>query len=117
MTDQCIFLCSSLSTDQIQVVNSRRLEDTLVGRKIQCEKIDGSLVENKEVRDVLFGVSNMRGKYPQCFLKSEDGSFHFVGLWDEVESLIECDTLPEDVLSANPDIKTFTKVFANAQRT
>ncbi len=110
MTERCVFLHSSLATDQIQIVNSRRLEDVLIGNKIQFEKIDGSLTENKEVRDKLFAVSNLRGKYPQCFLES-DGTYRFLGLWEKLEEMIECDTIPAEVLEANPSIQTFKKVI------
>lgn len=110
MSVTCVFLYSSLSTDQIQLVNSRRMEDSLIAKKIHFEKIDGSAPENKEQRDILFGVSQQRGKYPQCFLKHEDGTYSFVGTWDDFESLIECSELPADVLEANPQIQTFEKV-------
>ena len=112
MTDNCTFLYSSLATDQIQIVNSRRLEDALIGNKIKFEKIDGSLTENKEVRDKLFAVSNLRGKYPQCFLET-DGAFRFLGLWDEIEALIDSDTIPVEVLDANPTIPTFKRVSSS----
>ena len=109
MTDRCVILISSLATDQIQIVNSRRLEDSIKGNKIQFDKFDGSLPENKEIRDKLFGVSGLRGKYPQCFLES-DGAYRFIGLWDQIEELIESDTIPVEVLDANPSIPTFKKV-------
>ena len=110
MSQTCVFMHSSLATDQIQIVNSRRLEDTLIAKKIAFEKIDGSMQESKELRDILFGVSKQRGKYPQCFLRAEDGTYTFVGVWDEIESLIECDDIPADVLAQNPQIKTFSSV-------
>lgn len=113
MSEKCILLFSSLSTDQIQIVNTRRLETLLAGQKLQVEKIDGSLEENKELRNQLFGISEQRGKYPQCFLLQTDGNYKFIGLWEEVENLIECNSLPKEVLDANPDIKTFSKVFKN----
>ena len=109
MSDRAIFLYSSLATDQIQIVNSRRLEDALSGNKINFLKVDGALPENKEMRDKLFGTSNLRGKYPQLFLE-KDGALTFIGLWEECESLIDCNTLPADVLAANPNIKTFNSV-------
>ncbi len=109
MTEKCILLHSSLATDQVQIVNSRRLEDVLIGNKIVFEKIDGSLSENKEIRDKLFAASNQRGKYPQCFLET-DGVYKFLGLWEQLEELVECDTIPADVLTANPSIQTFKKV-------
>lgn len=111
MSETAILLFSSVSTDQIQVVNSRRLEDVLAGNKLKFDKVDGSYPDNKELRDVLFGLSGQRGKYPQCFLRDESGTHRFVGMWDEIEGMIECDTLPADVLAANPQIKTFQQVI------
>lgn len=75
-----------------------------------CDKIDGLIPENKDLRDKLFGISGHRGKYPQCFIQDNDGNIRFVGLWDEIESLVDCDSLPSDVLAANPSINTFSKV-------
>ena len=34
-----------------------------------------------------------------------------MGLWETVEKLVECDSLPDDVLAAHPEINTFTSVF------
>jgi hypothetical protein len=87
------------------------------------------------MRDALFGVSSKRGKYPQLFIQEEDGQQIFVGLWEEIEvndslmhsfsflpsltffsslqSLIECDALPAEVLEANPNIPTFAKVSSS----
>jgi hypothetical protein len=74
------------------------------------EKIDGAYPDNKAIRDELFNISQHRGKYPQCFLKDESGAYKFVGLWEDVESLVECNTLPADVLASNPQIQTFNQV-------
>ena len=52
----------------------------------------------------------MRAKYPQCFINNE-GIFDFVGQWEAIETLVECDSLPTEVLAAHPEIKTFTSVF------
>lgn len=116
MSKTCVFLHSSLSTDQIQIVNSRRLEDTLIAKNIVFTKIDGSEAEHKEFRDILFGVSKQRGKYPQCFLEADDKTYEFIGLWDEIESLIECEDIPAEILQQNPNIKTFSSVFADAKK-
>ncbi len=104
-----MLLFSGLATDQIQIVNSRRLEDVLSSKKLVFDKIDGSLAEHKTIRDELFAISGQRGKYPQCFIKSVDG-YKFIGFWEELQSLIDCDSLPPDVISANPTIPTFSKV-------
>lgn len=104
-----MFLYSSLATDQIQIVNSRRLEDVLIGKKMVFDRVDGSQTEQKDIRDELFKVSGLRGKYPQLFIKGEAG-YRFIGLWEEVESLVDCDALPADILASNPTINTFSKV-------
>jgi len=112
MTERVVILVSSVSTDQIQIVESRRLEDLMVSKRLEFDKIDGALAENKEIRDKLFGISGLRGKYPQCFISSGD-EYRFVGQWEVVESLVDCDALPSETLASNPTIPTFSKVFAN----
>lgn len=48
--------------------------------------MDGADPELKEYRDNLFSISQKRGQYPQCFMRTvEDGSIAFVGDWDVVE--------------------------------
>ena len=67
----------------------------------------------KEKRDECFGISGVRGNYPQCFLENtSDGKIEFVGLWDAIEGMVECNDIPADVIANNPDIKTFDKVCA-----
>jgi hypothetical protein len=112
-----IVLVSSLSTDQIQMVNTRRLEDVIAGKKYAFERIDGALAENKEVRDTLFGISGHRGKYPQCFVADENDGYRFIGLWEDIEQLIDCDALPKEVLEGNPSIPTLTKALADVPKT
>ena len=65
-------------------VAQARLDNVLKGKKIEYEKINGVAEENKPIRDQLFGISNERGKYPQIFLRKEDGTYKFVGLWETV---------------------------------
>jgi hypothetical protein len=91
------------------------MSDILESKGLVVEKIDGALPENKELRDTLFGVSGKRGQYPQCFILS-DGTYRFVGLWEEFESLNECEELPQEVLDANPSIQTITSVFKGCER-
>eukprot|EP01038_Epipyxis_sp_PR26KG_P012135 gene12135-16246_t len=116
MTSKAVYLFSSISTDQIQAVNSRRLEDVLLGKQIEFLVVDGADPSVKELRDKLFAVSTIRGKYPQCFIEESDGNFKFVGLWEDIESLLDCDQLPAEVLEANPQINTFSKVFAEVSK-
>jgi hypothetical protein len=107
-----VMLFSGMASDQIQTVNARRLDSALNGKKIVHEKIDGSNPDVKDIRDKLFAVSGHRGKYPQLFIKDGE-NYEFVGLWEEVEGLLDCDDLDKSVLDANPQIKTFSKVFSS----
>mmetsp|Transcript_872 Transcript_872/g.1158 ORF Transcript_872/g.1158 Transcript_872/m.1158 type:complete len:118 (+) Transcript_872:26-379(+) len=114
-TGKCILLVSSLSTDPIQVVNTRRLQDAIESKKLLYETIDGSMAESKDQRDRLFSKSTIR-KYPQCFIENDGGELEYVGIWDDIESLLDSDSLPADVLAAHPEIKTFTKVFERVRK-
>ena len=111
-----LMLWSSTAADSIQQQNQTRLENLLIGKKVAFKKIDGSDADQKEKRDECFGISGVRGNYPQCFLQNTaDGKIDFVGLWDAVEALVECDDIPADVIASNPDIKTFDMVFKCAK--
>ena len=90
MTSIVVILVSSLNANSIQEVSQRRLED-FISSKFKYEKIDGSLPDNKPIRDILFTASGARGKYPQCFIKNvAEGSYSFIGLWDQVLFTKQC---------------------------
>lgn len=116
MSETCILLFSSVSTDQLTPIATRRMEQTLTANRIEFEQVDGASADKLELRNKLFAVSSIRGKYPQLFIVQENGDHKFVGQWDEVESLVESDDIPAEVLDANPQIGTFKKVFANVKR-
>jgi hypothetical protein len=85
----------------------------LEGKGLTVQWVDGSLGENKEQRTKLFGISGKRAVYPQFFILMEGSDEPtFVGDYEEFEGLVECDALDSEVLAANPDIPTFSKVFA-----
>jgi hypothetical protein len=116
MSETAIILFSNLATDQLTPIATRRMEDALNAKKIVYEKVDGSDAAQVELRNKLFGVSSLRGKYPQLFIVQENGDYKYVGQWDETEMLIESDEIPAETLDANPHIDTFKKVFANVKR-
>lgn len=108
---EAILLISSSTTTTTQELSQRRAADLLTAKKCRHSTLDGALPESKELRDVLFGVSSLRGKYPQLFIKNEDGSYVFVGDWERMEALAETDDLDAAVLEANPSIETFSKIM------
>ncbi len=90
MSGQVVMLFSTLSIEQRG--HSNQMDALLQAHKLDVMKIDGSDASQKDLRDRLFGISGMRGKYPQCFVKRLD-HYEFVGLWDKVEALGECESL------------------------
>ena len=64
----------------------------LLSKNVNMEKVDGAMPENKTQRDVLFGVSSIRGKYPQVFIQTGE-TFVFVGDWDLIQELVEVKTI------------------------
>ena len=76
---------SSYESTAQQSQDQIRCQGILEGKKLIFESIDGALEENKEKRNELFGISDKRGKYPQVFIKGEDGNIQFIGLWENIE--------------------------------
>lgn len=60
-------------------------------------------------RNELFGISGIRGNYPQFFFLHQDGTTTFLGGWERIEMLN--DSLPDEILKAHPDIETWDTVF------
>lgn len=108
-TERAVLLYSNYATDHAQRDQTRSLQHVLSSWRLATDGVDGSAIEMKDMRDHLFAISGLRGKYPQCFIRDAYG-YRFIGLWDEVERLVECDTLPAAFLASNPDIPTFSKV-------
>ncbi len=96
--------------------SQRRLKTLLLQKMIAVQEIDGALEVNKDTRNSLFSVSGVRGQYPQVFIREENGSFRFVGMWPAIEAMNESDDMPADILAANRDIKTFGATFAGCMR-
>merc|ERR1740124_908466 len=68
-------------------------------------------LNQKDRRNQLFDISKIRGNYPQFFFEDKDGSVSFIGDWEYVEGLNETSALSEEILQANPGIKTWENVF------
>jgi len=80
---KCIVLVTSSSFSAEQKNNIHSLNALFDAKKIKREEIDGALEENVEKRNQLFGISGVRGTYPQVFLE-EDDEITFVGLFDQI---------------------------------
>jgi hypothetical protein len=84
---EVVLLISGITTDLVQLNNQNNLEHKFRGHFLKYSLIDGALPDNKDIRDQLFGLSNMRGKYPQCFIKNSDESYTFIGLFEKIRKL------------------------------
>eukprot|EP01084_Bolivina_argentea_P286393 491260_1 len=67
-TDKAILLCSSYSCTNTQLSAQNKASHILTVNKCRFEYIDGALIENKDRRNKLFKISNLKGKYPQIFI-------------------------------------------------
>ncbi len=98
-----------------QAGKCKKLEDTFNALRINFLNIDGADAKNKDERNKLFEISGVRGNYPQVFLH-EGEETSFVGDYEAVIDLVESNDIPEDILAANPGIKTFNQVFSRCRK-
>mmetsp|Transcript_43032 Transcript_43032/g.86998 ORF Transcript_43032/g.86998 Transcript_43032/m.86998 type:complete len:368 (+) Transcript_43032:30-1133(+) len=109
-----VMLVSSMPSTTVIEGNQITLRNIFRGKlSTGVNEVDGVLPENKDARSAMFECSGKRGAYPQVFFQETDGNYTNVGDFDEIQSLNDTDSLPPDVLSANPGIPTFTKSFAD----
>ncbi|GMH71454.1 hypothetical protein TL16_g05652 [Triparma laevis f. inornata] len=97
--------------------NTRRCTDLLSAKKVAYDTVDGADAEQKEVRDRLFGISGVRGNYPQMFVMVEGlmSKIEFLGSWEKIEEMNELNDLPEEVLTKNPELVTLDMVFKECE--
>ena len=108
--DGVVLLVTSMPSTSVIDGAQNFLRNIFRGKKIPVEEIDGLKPENKEARSELFACSGLRGQYPQVFTRA-GGALAFVGDFEKIQSLNDCEDLPADVLAANPAIETFSAVF------
>ena len=75
--------------------------------------IDGADPKNKEERDMLFGISKIRGNYPQIFTEAFNGTYAYVGGLNELQDLIDSDDIPYEMLQSSPELETFERKFSH----
>ena len=110
-TDAVLLLVTSMPSTTIVEGAQANLRNIFRGKKIEVEEIDGVDANNKTLRSEMFALSNLRGQYPQVFIRS-GGTLKFVGDAEAVKSLNDCEDIPAEVLRDHPHIETFSKAFA-----
>jgi glutaredoxin len=90
---ELVMLVSSVSGNQKVELYQRKMSDLLEAHKVTFARLDGSLDENRDRRNALWGVSGERS-YPQLFIDDE-----YVGDWNTLEMLNETEQI-KDKLAA-----------------
>ena len=125
MSSKLLILESKTVGQSTQSGNTERCFSLLAAKKAAYVTVDGSDEAQKPVRDLLFGLSGIRGNYPQVFKIAvekvvENGmdtdGVTFVGSWDDVEKMNEMNEIPPEVLEANPDIVTLNQMLSDVQK-
>jgi len=113
--NQLLILLSHGVSSPIQEGNCRRALQLLRAKSVDYIEVDGMDPSQKSRRDELFGISGVRGSYPQIFVvtEQEETETHnagfvteFLGDWEKLEALNECNDIDQETLKANPDIET-----------
>ncbi|KDO25489.1 hypothetical protein SPRG_09432 [Saprolegnia parasitica CBS 223.65] len=113
---KCIVLVSNQSFSAENKSNTASLNALLDAKKIKRDEVDGSAEDMVDRRNALFGISGVRGSYPQVFLVDEgETTPRFIGLFDAIHDMNEMNDLPTDIIEQN-NILTFDAVFADVER-
>jgi hypothetical protein len=113
-TSYVLMLATNMGMNRTQVQNQQRATMMLNALSIPFETIDGSDPSNKDLRNELFNLSDMRGVYPQFFVISEDDhgtpQTSFLGDWETIEGINDSSSLPAEILEANPTLLTWDRI-------
>jgi hypothetical protein len=109
-----LMMVTNLGMNRTQVQNQQRATMLMNALSIPYDTLDGSDPKNKDVRNALFVLSDMRGIYPQFFVVSEgdDGEVQttFLGDWETIEGINDSSSLPGEILEANPTLLTWDRI-------
>mmetsp|Transcript_17367 Transcript_17367/g.25489 ORF Transcript_17367/g.25489 Transcript_17367/m.25489 type:complete len:111 (+) Transcript_17367:106-438(+) len=96
-----LVLISKGVSDRTQASNQRRAITILDSKGIPYETIDGMDPDQRDRRNELFGISGVRGNYPQFFLVQmdndggENGVTSYLGDWGKLEEINDTSTWNE----------------------
>ena len=107
-----IVLISRGCHDRTQSANQSKALDWFNSRNVPYEIVDGMDANQRERRNELFDVSEVRGNYPQFFFEHKEGTLVYFN-FERLESLMETSGFPPDMLAQHPELETWDKVFGN----
>eukprot|EP00612_Vaucheria_litorea_P003987 CAMPEP_0171462818 /NCGR_PEP_ID=MMETSP0945-20130129/6705_1 /TAXON_ID=109269 /ORGANISM="Vaucheria litorea, Strain CCMP2940" /LENGTH=161 /DNA_ID=CAMNT_0011989423 /DNA_START=198 /DNA_END=680 /DNA_ORIENTATION=+ len=92
----------------------RRCRDLLIAKGLLFEEFDGCDIRNRNKREFLFRLSRSKA-YPQIFIEMEGNVYKYVGLFHDLQEMIDSSEIPSDVRDQY-NIKTFDEVFAGVAK-
>jgi hypothetical protein len=98
-----LVLISSMSGMLAQSTNQKRATAMLEIYNLEPQYLDGADPVHKERRNELFGISGIRGNYPQFFLVDEKSGTTFLGDFATIQSMHDSEMLGE-VLQPSPSL-------------
>ena len=98
-----IMLISNMSGNDQQQANQNKAMVMLKAKKIQPEQVDASDPANRDRRNFLFGISGIRGHFPQFFIADEKTTV-FVGGFDEIERYNDTGILKKSLFGLAPSL-------------
>ena len=110
----CVVLISSITSSSEQEHNTRALNALLDAKKIDRKYVDGAVEENWPLRNELFELSGVRGKYPQVFLQA-DGQYEFLGMYPKLHELNEMSDIPVHLRERN-NIQTLDSILQDVKK-
>jgi hypothetical protein len=105
---ELLVLISQQSLDRGVVQNQQTTITILEANGIKYKTLDGADLVNKERRNELFGISQLRAKYPQFFLV-KDGKTTFWGDWDSFNRSNETGSLVTNFGGSLPVVSLATE--------
>jgi hypothetical protein len=119
-SNRLVALLSRGVSDRTQSAHQQHCLAILKARKTPYCVVDGMDPRQKARRDELFLVSGKRGHYPQFFLLTYDNAGNeagamFLGGFDRLKDLNDTVDLSEDILEANPDLETWTRLLGECK--
>ena len=93
-----LMLLSSMSGNMTTSTNQALATSMLKELEVEPEIIDGAVPENKDLRNQLFGISGLRGTYPQFFLRQPGGgTLKFFGDFETLVHYHDTNTLAQQI--------------------
>mmetsp|Transcript_7565 Transcript_7565/g.11253 ORF Transcript_7565/g.11253 Transcript_7565/m.11253 type:complete len:149 (-) Transcript_7565:203-649(-) len=116
MTKRVIILVSNGISERKQASAQNNSLSLLNARRVLYEVVDGADPAQVDRRNELFRISGIRGLYPQWFIHDDDLALErprttYVGDWEAISLVNDCDDIPKEVLDKNPQIVTWNKMF------